>query len=73
MKKITMIGLTEDEYEKEIEELKIYQNQTAIAELEKVKDKFGYKHNSQLMISSKGLCDYLDQQIKSLKGDADVH
>lgn len=45
------------------------QTQIAIAELEEVKKKFGYKHNSQLMVSSKGLCDFIDQQIKSLKGD----
>lgn len=51
------------------ERIKQEKNQTAIAELEKVKDKFGYKYNSQLMISSKGLCDYIDQQIKSLKGE----
>ena len=44
-------------------------NQTAIAELEKVKEKFGFKYNTQLMISSKGLCDYIDQRIKSLKGE----
>lgn len=44
----------------ECELLKQSQNQTAIAELEKVKEKFGFKYNTQLMISSKGLCDYID-------------
>ena len=38
-----------------------------IEKLEKVKEKFGYKYNSQLMVSSKGLCEYIDNQIASLK------
>jgi len=64
------------EKDKELKELryKVKKNnqdkiEFAIAELEKVKEKFGYKYNSQLMFSSKGLCDYIDQQIKELRGE----
>lgn len=45
------------------------QTQLAISELEKVKEKFGYKHNSQLVVSSKYLVDFIDNQIKKLKGE----
>jgi hypothetical protein len=52
----------------EIRELKHAQNKKAIEELEQLREKFGYKHNSQLMISSKYLCDFIDNQIKKLRG-----
>lgn len=45
------------------------QNQKAIEVLQEVKEKFGYKHNSQLVVSSKYLCDFIDNQIKQLKGE----
>jgi peptidoglycan hydrolase CwlO-like protein len=45
------------------------QRQFAIATLEKVKEKFGYKHNTQLVVSSRYLCEFIDNQIKELKGE----
>ncbi len=53
--------------EKEIEQLKQSQKQLAIGELEKVKERFGYKHNTQLVVSSRYLCEFIDNQIKDLK------
>lgn len=50
-------------------ELKQTQKQLAISELEKVREKFGYKHNTQLVVSSKYLRDFIDNQIKELKGE----
>lgn len=55
--------------DKHKKELKQSQNQKAIEELEKMREKFGYKHNSQLVISSKYLCDFIDNQIKELRGE----
>lgn len=43
------------------------QKQLAIEVLQEVKEKFGYKNNSQLVISSKYLCDFIDNQINQLK------
>lgn len=69
---------TVDEYEKEIEELKIYQNQTAIAELEKVRNCFGdylkgLLWNDTMLVGK--VCNMIneifDQQIKSLKGESE--
>lgn len=48
--------------------IKQSQNQKAIEVLEKVKEKFGYKNNSQLMVASKYLCDFIDSQITELRG-----
>ena len=48
------------------QQLKQSQNQKAIEVLEQVKEKFGYKYNSQLVISSNYLCDFIDSQIKEL-------
>lgn len=45
------------------------QNQKAIEVLQEVKEKFGYKNNSQLVISSKYLCDFIDNKLKELKGE----
>lgn len=50
-------------------QLKQSQKQLAISKLEKIKENFGYKYNSQLMVSSKRLCDFIDDQIKELKGE----
>lgn len=47
------------------------QNKKAIEQLEKVKEKFGYKHNSQLVISSKHLVEFIDQQINVLRNNKD--
>lgn len=56
-------------YEQQIWQLKQSQKKLAIEELEKVKEKFGYKHNTQLVVSSRYLCDFIDNQIKELKGE----
>lgn len=56
------------EHDKELEEIHNEKKITfAIEQLKKVKEKFGYKYNSQLMVSSRGLCDYIDNQIKQLE------
>lgn len=52
----------------ENQQLKQSQNSKAIEVLEKVREKYGYKHNSQLMIFSKYLCEFIDNQIKELGG-----
>ena len=50
-------------------------NQTAIAELEKVKAELEFTSNNNEWITARddrilnGICDYIDQQIKSLKGE----
>lgn len=56
-------------YLKVIKAYNLNENQKAIEQLEKVKEKFGYKHNSQLVISSKNLVGFIDQQINELKGE----
>lgn len=53
----------------ENKQFKQSQKQLAISKLEKIKENFGYKYNSQLMVSSKRLCDFIDDQIKELKGE----
>lgn len=53
----------------ENQQLKQSQKQLAIEKLEKMREKFGYRYNSQLVISSKYLSDFIDNQIKSLKGE----
>ena len=45
------------------------QNEKAVEVLEKIKEKVGYKYNSQLVISSKFLIDYINTQISELKGE----
>nr|DAD87044.1 MAG TPA: Myosin-4 [Myoviridae sp. ctRRy11] len=57
------------ELEEENQQLKQSQKQLAISELEKTREKFGYKYNSQLLVSSKYLCGFINNQIKSLKGE----
>lgn len=52
--------------------LKQSQKQLAIEVLGKTREKFGYKYNSQLVISSKYLCDFIDNQIKELKGEETI-
>lgn len=54
------------ELQEKVEQL---QKKLAIEELEKVKEKFGYKHNAQLVVSSRYLCDFIDNQIKELRGE----
>ena len=44
------------------------QQDKRIKELEKVKEKFGYRHNKQPDVSSGYLCEFIDNQIKELKG-----
>lgn len=59
----------ENEYKIRLNQMKEDSIKIAIAQLNEVKAKFGYKFNSQLMVSSKGLCEYIDNQIKELKGE----
>ena len=60
---------TVDEYEKEIEELELYRNQTAIAELEKVKEYLESDKDWQVFAVVGLIKIKIDQQIKSLKGE----
>lgn len=50
------------------QQLKQSQNGKAIEVLESVKAKFGYKHNSQLLVNSKDLCDFVNNQLSELRG-----
>lgn len=55
---------------KAIEQANLSKTEFAIQQLQRVKEKFGYKFNSQLMVSSKQMVDFVDQIINELKGES---
>lgn len=56
------------QHQKELTEEALKSNTKQVCE--KIRNKFGYKHNSQLMVSSKYLCDFLEQIEKGKEDDS---